>query len=180
MKLEDVRKVACARALLELEAVLPSQASALLKAAELAPGAPAPPAPAISQEEATTALSRLKGMDTSRMTGEQARRGAALGAVAAPVLTVAQKAIAGDPVVGRPAEAAMKAFRAIPAGAPGRLRALGKVPVMAARNLAGAAAIGAIGGGVMPTVKHEVEREAERGKLRTYIGQGGGNGPAAQ
>lgn len=177
MRPEDMRKVACARALLELGAVLPEQASALLKAAELAPGAPAPAAPQISREEATTALTRLRGLDTQRMTGEQARRGATLGAIAAPVLSVAQKAIAGDPVFGRPTENAMKAFRAMPKGGPGRFGALAKVPIMAARNLAGAAAIGAVGGGVMPTVKHEVEREAERGKLRAYIGQGDPSAP---
>lgn len=179
MNIADVRKVACARTLLELDAVWPAQASALLKVADVVPGAPLPPAPAITRDEASAALSRLKGLDSQHMTGDQARRGAALGAVAAPVLSVAQKAIAGDPVFGRPAETAMKAFRAIPAGGPGRLRALAKVPVMAARNLAGAAAVGAVGGGIMPTVKHEVEREAERGKLRAYIGQGGGNGSTA-
>ena len=178
MRPEDAQKLGCARALLELGAVWPSQATALLKVAEVVPGASPPAAPAISREEATTALTRLKGLDSQHMTGDQARRGAAIGAVAAPVLSVAQKAIAGDPAFGRPAETAMKAFRAIPAGGPGRLRALAKVPVMAARNLAGAAAVGAIGGGVMPTVKHEVEREAERGKLRAYLGQGGSNGGA--
>jgi hypothetical protein len=176
----DLQKAACARMLLELDAVLPTQALALLKLAELSPGAPLPPAPAITREEATNALTRLKGLDSQHMTSDQARRGAALGAVAAPVLSVAQKAIAGDPAFGRPAEAAMKAFRAIPAGGAGRLRALAKVPVMAARNLAGAAAVGAVGGGIMPTVKHEVEREAERGKLRAYIGQGGPSGGTTQ
>lgn len=180
MKPEDVRKVACARVLLELGVVWPEQATALLKVADVVPGAPAPAAPAISREEATTALARLKGLDSQHMTGDQAQRGAAIGAVAAPVLSVAQKAIAGDPAFGRPAESALKAFRAIPAGGPGRLRALAKVPVMAARNLAGAAAVGAVGGGVMPTVKHEVEREAERGKLRGYLAQGGGNGSTPQ
>lgn len=143
--------------------------SELLKIAAM----PLPVAPV----EAETSLARLKGLDTQNMTGDQARRGAAVGAIAAPVLSVAQKAISGDPMFGRPTENAVKALRAIPAGGGGKLRALAKVPVMAARNLAGAAAVGAVGGGLMPTVKHEVEREAERGKLRRYIAQGGDGAP---
>lgn len=171
MTLHFYTKLACLQELLEQNVVLPEQAEALLKMATVPPP--------VAHEEAEASLARLKGLDTQSWTGDQARRGAAVGAVAAPVLSVAQKAISGDPMFGRPTENALKAFRALPAGGAGggRLRALAKVPVMAARNLAGAAAIGAVGGGVMPTVKHEVEREAERGKLRRYIAQGDDGAP---
>ena len=177
MNLLTVLKVACVRTLLEQEAVTTAQAEALLKMAEAVPGAPPPAAPQISHEEAERSLSRLKGLDTSSWTGEQARRGAAVGAVAAPVLSVAQRAISGDPLLGSRVGEAVKAFKGMPAGGGGKLRALAKIPLMAARNLAGSAAVGAATGGAMPVIRHEVEREAERGKLKKYIAQGGPDAP---
>lgn len=173
MSLLELLKTACACELLEQRAVLPGQALGLLKMADVIPGAPPPAAPQISHEEAERSLSRLKGLDTSSWTGEQARRGAAVGAVAAPVLSVAQRAISGDPLLGGRVGEAVKAFKGMPAGGGGKLRALSKIPMMAARNLAGSAVVGGITGGAMPVIRHEVEREAERGKLRKYIAQEG-------
>lgn len=168
-----VLKLACAHALLEQNAISPDQATALLKRAEVAPGTPPISTPQISHEEAEKSLTRLKGLDTSSWTGEQARRGAAVGAIAAPVLSVAQRAVAGDPILGSRVHGAIKDFKGLPSGGGGRLRALAKIPALAARNLAGSALAGAVTGGAMPVIKHEVEREAERGKLRKYIAQEG-------
>ncbi len=167
----EALKVACALVLLEQQAVSTEQAVALVKCAEAVPGLPPAATPQISHEEAERALNRLKGLDTASWTGEQARRGAAVGAVAAPVLSVAQRAVAGDPLFGGRVHGAIKDFKGLPAGGGGKLRALAKIPALAARNLAGSALTGAVGGGALPVIKHEVEREAERGKLRRYIAQ---------
>lgn len=172
----ETRKLACAAALLELHAVLPSQARAMAKVAAVVPGAAPPAAPELSQADAQAALTRLHGLDTQAMTGEQARRGAALGAIAAPVLDVGKKLVSGDPVFGARTTAALRSLKGIPVGGPGRLKALAKVPLAAARSLAANAAVGAVTGGALPTIKNEVEREAERGKLKKYIAQGGPSG----
>jgi len=176
MKPDDARKVACARTLLELDAVWPSQATALLKKASDVSAAP----PVITHEEATRSLARLHDLGNQAMTGAQAHRGAILGAVAAPAIDVTKRLVSGDPAFGARTRDALKGIRAMPAGAPGRLGALAKVPVMAARSLAGSAIAGGLTGSAIPVVKNEVEREAERGKLRAYIGQRTGNGSTAQ
>lgn len=162
----EARRQACALELLKMGAVIPAQAIAISKMAD---------AP-VSHAEAKSSLKRLKSLDTSSLTGEQARRGAAIGEVAAPVLSVAQRAISGDHLLGGRVRHALEDFHSIKPGGGGKLRALGRVGVSAARNLAGSAVTGAIAGGAMPTVRHEVEREAERGKLKRYVAQGGHSG----
>lgn len=164
--------IGCARELLEIGAVLPEQATALLKmSSDLSSNLPPAARPKITQEEAMTSLNRLHTLDNSAMTGEQAHRGAVLGATIAPAIDVTKRLVAGDPAFGARTRDALKAFRGIPAGGAGKYRALAKVPVMAARSLAGSAVAGGLTGSAIPVVKNEVERGAERGKLRQFLTQ---------
>lgn len=164
----DRAKVACARELLALGAVADYQAEALVKDA-MDPSAPAPAAPGITREEAERALTRLRKLESSKPTVDELKRGTILGAAASPVATVASRAIGGDPLLGQRVRDATSALKGLSGGS--KLRAAAKIPVLAARNLGASATMGAFFGGGLPAIKSEIEREAERSKLRTYLGQ---------
>lgn len=164
----DQAKVACARELLALGAVADYQAEALVKDA-MDPSAPAPAAPGITREEAERALTRLRKLESSKPTVDELKRGTILGAAASPVATVASRAIGGDPLLGQRVRDATSALKGLSGGS--KLRAAAKIPVLAARNLGASATMGAFFGGGLPAIKSEIEREAERSKLRAYLGQ---------
>jgi hypothetical protein len=135
---------ALAEELLALGAVTEKQAEAVFEAA------PAQPVSRpISEGEAEYSLQRLKRLEQGRPTADQLARGAAVGAAVGPIASLAFRTIAGKSV-----------------RAPTDQQFLPRV-----RQLAAQAGHGAIFGGAMPAVTNKLEREAEKSKLRTFLGQ---------
>lgn len=128
---------------------------------------PAPPlpqaGPTVSREEAEQALGRLQNLESTKPTAGELARGAAVGAAITPLATLAGRVVSGDKLLGDLAEKTEGIKNP-------KLRTLGK-GVAALRNLGSSAASGAFFGGAIPAVRGEVEREAERKKLRNYLGQ---------
>lgn len=130
--------------LLALGGVDEKQAAAVFEAA------PAPKAaPTISENEAGYSLQRLKRLEQGRPTADQLGRGAAVGAAVGPLASLAFRTIAGKSV--RPVTD--QTF----------------LPKL--RQVAAQAGHGAIFGGAMPAVTNKLEREAEKSKLRKFLGQ---------
>lgn len=102
----------------------------------------------VSSTEAVTALKRLKKLEKSKPTLGEIGRGTLVGATAGPLATLAHRAIAG------------------PAGRAG-IKAL----YPGVRPLLAAAGYGGVFGGAMPAARHKLEREAEKQKLREFVGQ---------
>lgn len=135
---------ALAEELLALGAVTEKQAEAVFEAAPR----PAPPQ-TISEGEAEYSLQRLKRLEQGRPTADQLARGAAVGAAVGPLASLAFRTIAGKSV--RP------------------LTDQTFLPKI--RQVAAQAGHGAIFGGAMPAVTNKLEREAEKSKLRKFLGQ---------
>jgi hypothetical protein len=105
----------------------------------------------VTKDDAKRSLKRLKGLDASAPTLGELGRGAAVGSVVMPLSSLAWRAIAGP-----------KGRVAGPKG-PGQLW-----PGM--RPTAATAAQGAVLGSFLPAGRHKLEQEAEKQKLREYVG----------
>lgn len=103
---------------------------------------------AITDEQARASLDRLDTLERNRPTVQQVGRYATLGAVAGPAMSLAGNLIKKGPR--------------------GALDFGGKTPL---RGLLGDAAKGAIGGGLVPLARNQLDRRAEIGTLRTFMKQ---------
>ena len=113
-------------------------------------------------------MTRLRKLEKQKVTPEQLTRGALAGGVtgtlARTVNTVATGALPG---------AVADAVRA-PGGLKGKSKALGKSVLTGLRESGGAAAGGATYGAALPSIKGHLDREAEKSKLREYVGESRG------
>ena len=103
---------------------------------------------AISDEQARASLDRLDTLERNRPTVGQVGRYAGLGAIAGPAMSLAGNLIKKGPA--------------------GALDFGGK---SALRGVLGDAAKGAIGGGLVPLARNQLDRHAEMGTLRTFMKQ---------
>lgn len=103
----------------------------------------------VTDDQARFSLDRLESLDRSKPTLRQVGRYGTLGAVAAPIASIATNAIRGKPLLD--------------AGT-----SIGKL-----REVAGRAAGGAITGGAIPLLRSHLDRKAELGTLRSYMDQQG-------
>lgn len=106
---------------------------------------------AVSKEDAEKSLKRLRSLNESAPTVGEMGRGAAVGSLVMPLSGLAWRAIAGA-----------KGRVAGPKG-PGQLWP-------GARPMAATAAQGAVLGSLLPAGRHKLEQEAEKQKLREYVG----------
>jgi hypothetical protein len=102
------------------------------------------PAPAVSEAEAEAALHRLRRLEETKPTADQAARGALVGSVVGPVAGVLNRAISG------------------PAARTGPV-------VPGARALIAMGVHGGLFGGLMPVITSKLERQAERRKLQRFL-----------
>jgi len=100
----------------------------------------------VTTPEAVKAYKRLKKLEEGKPRAGEIGRGAAVGAVTVPIATLAHRAISGPK-----------------ARIPNRLWP-GVRPMLAS------AGYGSVFGGVMPAARQKLEREAEKQKLREYLG----------
>lgn len=98
----------------------------------------------VSKTEAAESLKRLRSLEKEQATTGELARGAAVGATLVPAATMAARLIAGKKAVG-------KAFKG-------------------GRELAALSGTGALYGGVIPAVRHKVEKEVEKQKIKEYLG----------
>lgn len=103
---------------------------------------------AVSDEQARSSLDRLDTLERNRPTLHQVGRYAGLGAVAGPAMSLAGNLIKKGPK--------------------GALEFGGKSVL---RGVAGDAAKGAIGGGLVPLVRNQLDRRAEMGTLKSFMHQ---------
>jgi len=104
----------------------------------------------VDAEEFERAVNRLEKMEKEKPDPTQLKRYAAIGAVLSPVASAAEKLVTGDPLLAR--------------------NEAGKVMRMKTfRNHLGKSVGGAIGAGVIPVVRHHLDRAAERRSLQRKI-----------
>lgn len=104
---------------------------------------------AVSEEQARGSLDRLDSLERNKPTLRQVGRYGTLGAIAAPIASIATNAIRGKPLLD--------------AG----------TNISKLREVAGRAAGGAITGGAIPLLRSHLDRKAELGTLRSYMDQQG-------
>lgn len=117
----------------------------------------------VSREEAASALERLKTLEAKKPSAEQLTRGALTGAIVGPGALLASKLVGGG--VGKGLGTALKAR-----GAGAKATGLAKALWGGTRQLGGAAASGAVFGAGLPTVRRHLDEQAEKEKLRQYLG----------
>lgn len=117
----------------------------------------------VTEQEAAAALKRLQELEATKPTSAQVARGAASGALVAPAATFANKLVGGG--VGKGISEAVKA-----PGIKGKLLGLGGATLGGGRQLLAASAGSAIGFGTVPLVRGYLDREAEKEKLKKYLG----------
>jgi hypothetical protein len=100
----------------------------------------------ISKDDAETSFTRLKKLEDSRPSKGQLLRGALVGGTVAPIANLALRAAAGSKA------------------------RMGQPIYLGARSQLANAAHGAIFGGLVPAGQHKLETEAEKQKLREYVG----------
>ena len=105
----------------------------------------------VSTGEALEAFKRLRKLEKSAPTKGQLLRGAGIGAVAGPAAGAIADVIQG--------------------GAGGAGKGLTKALTAGGRKLLARASTGAIYGGALPYARHQLERQAELEKLRSYVGE---------
>ena len=105
---------------------------------------------AVSEEEARRALDRLDTLDRNELTGQQVARYALLGGVSAPAISAIADTIEGKKPFG---------WSTAPGG-----------KQQALRSIAATAVKGAIGTGLIPLVRNALDRNAEKSKLRSFVG----------
>lgn len=117
----------------------------------------------VTRGEAVQALSRLQKLERKKLKGEELARGALTGAIVGPTAATAAKMVSGD--MGGAIRDALKAK-----GKGAKALALGKAALKGVRGLGGAAASGAVFGAGLPVVRRHLDTEAEKEKLRQYLG----------
>jgi len=103
---------------------------------------------AITDQEATGALTRLEKLKRDKPSAGQLGRGALVGATLGPVASLASRAIAGK------STQPMGVYRGV-------------------RDLAATATQGAFAGGLVPVVRHTADQRAEKGTLKKYLKEHG-------
>jgi hypothetical protein len=117
---------------------------------------------AISDEEAETALKRYQSLKESRPDVEQVTRYSLLGGAVAPIMHVAGNLIKGEGMKGVVSVAPQYQNK----GRGALLRGMG-------RSLGASAVTGAVGMGLVPIVRHWMDTNAERSKLKEYLREHG-------
>jgi hypothetical protein len=117
----------------------------------------------VTTQEAAGALKRLRELERKKPTPEQLTRGALAGSIVGPAGLMASKLVGGG--VGKGLAEALRAK-----GAGGKAKGLAKALWGGTRQLGGAAASGAVFGAGLPTARSVLDREAEKEKLRQYLG----------
>ena len=128
----------------------------------------------VTDTEAQDALSRLKRLEETKPSAGELARGAAVGATVSPIATLAARGIGGEYAFGDLTKKLTDAAEKSPKGLTNRLALkspLAAKALLGTRSMGAAATMGAFFGGAMPAVRSELERGAERKKLRTYLGQ---------
>jgi len=138
VKLSWDRVTGIADELYKLGAISFEQATSLLKVAEERE---------ITREEAETALRKIRRLEKTKPTSSEMLRGAGVGAVVGPLMTMAYRTIAGKKV--RPLS--------------------NKAWFPGVRPLVASSGSTAVMGGLMPAFRHKLEREAEKSTLQGYL-----------
>lgn len=120
-------------------------------------------AAAVTDEQAAEALDKLRALEENKLTGGELARGALTGAVVGPTALAANQLISGS----QPLVEALKGPRG--PGLKGLAGAVGKGLAKTLRGSGGAAAGSALFGAGIPTVRRQLDRQAEMEKLRNYI-----------
>lgn len=121
----------------------------------------------VSRGDAVSALAKLKELENTRPTPEQVTRGAVAGGLTGIIAKGAGGLVSGD--VAKGLASGLKA-----PGVGGKLVGAGKALGRGLHGSAAAAASSAAFGASLPVIRSHLDREAEKNKLRTYLGQGGG------
>jgi len=116
---------------------------------------------AVTREEAEASLKRLKTLEETKPTAGQIARGALAGGVAGTASQLAKGLVTGD--LKRGIATAMEQPTAR-----GKMNALA---VSALKNVGGTLAGSAALGSTLPTLRGHLDREAEKEKLREFLGQ---------
>lgn len=117
----------------------------------------------VTEGEARAALGRLQKLEAEKPTASQLTRGAAAGAIAAPGVTLIREAVGGG--LGKGISEAWKR-----PGVGGKLTGLGIGAAKGLRASAAASAGTAAAFGGIPVIRNYLDREAEKEKLRNYLG----------
>lgn len=111
---------------------------------------------AVSEEELAEHIQRLEKLEQDKPDARQLQRYALIGGALTPVASTLEKLVSGEPILSREP--------VLPGAPPGRF-----LPGKTLRMQAGRAVGGAIGAGVIPLVRHGLDRAAERRALRKKI-----------
>jgi len=122
---------------------------------------------AVTREEASKALSKLKELEEEKPTSAELGRGALTGAAVGPGAMIASSAAKGALSRRAVSEAVAGALKGAKPGRLGKLKALGG---MVGGALAAPAASGAVFGAGLPIVRRKLDVEAEKERLRQYAG----------
>lgn len=118
----------------------------------------------VSRSDAVQALARLKKLEDERPTPAQLSRGALAGAIVGPASLASNKLVSGG-LKGALSGAAKGQ------GVKGKAVGVAKGLWGGTKQLGGAAAGAATFGALMPVVRGHLDREAEKDKLRNYLGE---------
>lgn len=110
----------------------------------------------ISREEAAKSLDRLESLEKQKPTAGKIMRYAGIGAVAAPAINIARNVVSGGRHWSGASKDALKAM--------GGARA-------SSRALASHAIGGAATSGLIPLMRHQMDRHAEMSRLKEYVAQ---------
>lgn len=125
----------------------------------------------VTASEAAQAYSRLKKLESSAPTRGELARNAISGAAVMPAVHTASSLVAGT----QPLQKALHDFRVGAAGAaPSMGKAFKKGLVSTGRGVLGSALSGAVLGAGLPMLRTHLHREAEKEKLRQYLGTSSG------
>lgn len=125
----------------------------------------------VSSQEAIAAVKRLRELDANKPTADQLARGALTGALVGPAAALANRAVSGE--LGKGISSGVSQAMSAPTRG-GKALGLGKALVGGIRGLGGAAAGSAVVGAGLPSVRRHFDQEAEKAKLRDYLGQSRG------
>lgn len=114
----------------------------------------------VTAYEATRALNKLRELEAKKPTGSEIARGALAGGTAGTVASLARSAVSGG--LAKSVREAMQAPTIV--GKAGRLTS--SALSGAGQSMAGSAAFGS----TLPFVRGYLDREAEKAKLREYLG----------
>lgn len=104
----------------------------------------------VDAEDFERSVKRLEKLESDQPDPTQLRRYAAIGATLGPVASAVEKVVSGDPILQRDVSGKVLKMRSL-------------------RGQLGRSVGGAIGAGVIPVVRHRLDRAAERAALRAKI-----------